>query len=101
MSKKERRSYDPEFKKDAVRLSNEPDRTVREVADALGISAELLYRWRTAEKKNGKLAFPGHGKEALTPEQKRIRELENALKDVRIERDILKKAVGIFSKQSK
>jgi transposase-like protein len=71
------------------------------VADALGISAELLYRWRTAENKNGKLAFPGHGTEALTPEQKLIRELEKALRDARIERDILKKAVGIFSTQPK
>jgi transposase-like protein len=86
---------------DAVRLSNEPGRTVAEVSDALGIRSELLYRWRSAEKKNGKLAFPGHGTEALTSEQKRIRDLEKALKHARIERDILKKAVGFFSKQSK
>jgi transposase-like protein len=35
MSTKERRSYDPEFKKDAVRLSNEPGRTVAEVSDLI------------------------------------------------------------------
>jgi hypothetical protein len=38
-----------------------------------------VYRWRSAEKKNGKLAFPGHGTEALIPAQKRIRNLEKAI----------------------
>ncbi|MGM0462056.1 MAG: transposase, partial [Fibrobacterota bacterium] len=50
LSKKQRRSYDSDFKKDAVRLSTEPGRTVAEVSDALGIRSELLYRWRSAER---------------------------------------------------
>jgi len=50
---------------------------------------------------SGELVFPGHGKIALPPDQKRIRELEKKLKDTEIERDILKKAMAIFSKASK
>lgn len=99
--KQRRRSYDAEFKKNAIRLSNEPGRSVPEVAQALGIDSQLLYRWRSTFNKNKELAFPGKGIEALTPDQRRIRELEKQLRDVEIERDILKKAVGIFSKNSK
>lgn len=46
---------------------------------------------------NGTLAFPGHGIEALTPEQKRIKELEKQLRNAQVERDILKKAAAYFS----
>ena len=46
----------------------------------------------------GELAFPGKGIEALSPEQKQIKELTKKLKDTEMERDILKKAVGIFSR---
>ena len=97
----ERRVYDKEFKEEAVLLSNEAGRTAADVAASLGISVQTLYSWRRDYKKHGSLAFPGHGNEALTEEQKRIRALERQLKDVTMERDILKKAVGIFSKAPK
>jgi transposase-like protein len=45
--------------------------------------------------------FPGNGREALTPQQQKIRELEKRLKDAEMERDILKKAMAIFSRASK
>ncbi len=93
-----RRNYDPEFKRNAVLLTEEPGRRVSEVAEKLGIRADLIYQWRTALKGEGKLAFPGKGIEALTEEQKRIRELESQLKDTTMERDILKKAMAIFSR---
>ena len=101
MSVQNRRKYDPDFKRNAVLLSEEPGRTVLEVAENLGINSDLIYRWRRQMRKSGELAFPGHGKIALTPDQKRIRELEKKLKDTEMERDILKKAMAIFSKASK
>jgi len=101
MSVQNRRKYDPEFKRNAVRLTEEPGRTVPEVAEKLGINSDLIYRWRRQQLDNGELAFPGHGKMALTQEQKRIRELEKKLKDTEMERDILKKAMAIFSRTSK
>ena len=93
-----RRKYDSDFKKNAVLLASEAGRSVSEVAEKLGINADLVYQWRKALKKKGVLAFPGKGVEALTEEQKRIRELEKELKNTEMERDILKKAMAIFSR---
>jgi len=94
-----RRKYDRDFKRNAVLLCSEPGRTVTDVAENLGIAKDMLYRWRREyHLSNGKLAFPGHGIEALTEEQKRIRELEKKLRETQMERDILKKAMAIFSR---
>jgi transposase len=101
MSVQQRRKYDPEFKKNAVFLTEEPDRSVRDVAEKLGIQPELIYRWRRQMRDRGELAFPGHGREALTEDQQKIRDLERRLRDAEMERDILKKAMHIFSKTSK
>ena len=101
MSVQSRRKYDTDFKRNAVLLSEEPGRTASEVAENLGVNKDLIYRWRRQMRENGELAFPGHGKMALTEDQKRIRELEKKLKDTEMERDILKKAMAIFSKASK
>jgi len=98
MSVQNRRRYDSGFKRDAVRLSEDPVRSVPEVAEGLGINSDLIYRWRRQQRENAELAFPGHGKMALNEDQKRIRELEKKLKDTEIERDILKKAMAIFSR---
>jgi transposase len=46
-------------------------------------------------------SFPGNGNVKQTPEQERITELERKLKDAEIERDILKKAISIFSKNGR
>ena len=67
------------------------------MAENLGVNRELIYRWRRQMRERGELAFPGNGKIALTQDQKRIRELEKKLKDTEMERDILKKAMAIFS----
>jgi len=93
-----RRKYDSDFKRNAVLLAQEPGRSVAEVAEKLGINKDLIYQWRKALKKKGALAFPGKGIEALTEEQKQIRELDKKLKDTEMERDILKKAMAIFSR---
>lgn len=97
----QRRKYDPDFKRNAVRLSEEPGRSVKEVAENLGIAKDLLYRWRREHRSKHEGAFPGRGREALTDQEKRIRELEKKLKDAEMERDILKKAMAIFSRAPK
>ncbi len=98
MGKQNRRKYDTDFKRNAVLLSLENSRSVKEVADNLGIHKDLIYQWRKKYDQLGELAFSGNGIQALTPEQKRIKELEKKLKDTEIERDILKKAMAIFSR---
>ena len=101
MSVQQRRKYDSDFKRNAVQLSEEPDRTVAEVAENLGIGKDILYRWRREQRTKEGLAFPGNGREALTSQQQKIRDLEKRLKDTEMERDILKKAMAIFSRSPK
>ncbi len=84
-----------------ISRSDSTIRTVGEVADNLGTDRDTLYRWRREPRAKQSGAFPGHGKEALTDQEKHIRDLEKKLKDVEMERDILKKAMAIFSRASK
>ena len=101
MKTNSRRKYDSDFKRNAVKLCEDRNRTVPEVANNLGINSDLIYRWRKDLCEKGAIAFPGNGIPALTDEQKRIKELQKQLRNTEMERDILKKAVGIFSKGPK
>lgn len=91
--KKSRRRYDAEFKKEVIKMI-ESGRSVPEVAQSLGIGNNLIYYWVKRSKKKGITLqakpddFFDEDKAAL---HKRIKELE-------MERDILKKALGIFSR---
>ena len=98
--KQVRKIYDKTFKEKAVQLSY--DRTnISELARELGITAPQLYKWRKEFEEFGEGSFPGKGNLKLTPEQEKIHELEKRLKDAELERDILKKAIGIFSKSGR
>ena len=70
----------------------------KEVAMELGIRTELVRRWRREYEQFQEGSFSGHGNVNMTDEQKEIARLRKALKDAQEERDILKKAVSIFSK---
>jgi transposase len=91
--KQSRKIYDRAFKEKAVQLSYE-----RHNISELAITAPQLYKWRKEYEEFGQGSFPGNGKLKQTPEQERIAELERKLKDAELERDILKKVIGIFSK---
>lgn len=91
-----RKIYDSEFKQKAVELSFARG-SAREVAEELGISEQMLYRWRKEFKTYKKNSFPGRGKPKFTEEQKEIAKLKKQLHDAEMERDILKKAISIFS----
>jgi len=94
-----KRQFTQEFKKEAVEYSLSSEKSVEEVARDLGISPHNLNRWRREYRKRGELAFPGHGKENLTPQEEKVRKLQKELNDIRQERDILKKALAIFTKK--
>jgi transposase len=98
---KERRVYTAEFKREAVRLSEQADVSVAQVAQELGLSDYSLYKWRKQAKAGGELAFPGNGKVALTAEQQENVRLKKELERVTQERDVLKKAVKFFAGESK
>jgi len=81
----------------AVELSYQRE-NIKELAVELNLRAEVLYRWRSefATLEGG--SFPGNGRKKMTEEESELERLRKELADVRMERDILKKAVGIFSK---
>ena len=92
-----RRTFTKEFKEQAVAHWQSSDKTAAEVAESLGISdSKYLARWKRELTKKGADAFPGHGK--LLGKDAEIADLKKQLKDAEMERDILKKAVGIFSR---
>jgi transposase len=74
---------------------------ISELARELGVTAPQLYKWRKEYEEFGQGSFPANGNLKQTPEQERITELERKLKDAELERDILKKAIGIFSKNGR
>lgn len=95
----QRKQYDPEFKRQAVRLMQESGKSVNELATELGVTSKMLYRWRQAFERDSEQAFPGNGR--LKPEEEYVRRLERELEIARQERDILKKAIAIFSQGQK
>ena len=82
---KERRVYTAEFKREAVRLCEQPGASVVQIATELGISDPSLYKWRRRAKERGELAFPGNGKVALTAEQQENLRLRKELERVKQE----------------
>ncbi len=93
--KKVRRTYTREFKLEALRLLEASGKSASQIERDLGIGHGNLRRWKRKVTQDGEYAFPGHGRQ--TPEQERIRQLERENKILRQQRDILKKAVAIFS----
>lgn len=99
MTPKKRKSYSKEFKLDVIQQSYRRD-NIRQLSHDLGLTPELIYRWRREYKDDPELSFPGKGKEKLTSEQEELAKLKRENEDLRTERDILKKAIGIFSKKN-
>tara|TARA_R110002020_G_scaffold145179_5_gene318496 strand:+ start:714 stop:1001 length:288 start_codon:yes stop_codon:yes gene_type:complete len=93
---REKRNYTVEFKEKAVELSYARGSVV-EICRELDIPTSVLSCWRRESDTYGKNSFPGKGSPKLTDEQREIAELKKRLRDAELERDILKKAIAIFS----
>jgi transposase len=90
-----RKKYTKEFKLECVQyLLKYPDKTNTEVASELGIKQDVLSRWKREYEQNSDKAFPGNG----NPVEAELFQLRKELSSVKEERDILKKALAIFSK---
>lgn len=91
-----KKKFDKEFKINAVKLVKEQGMSVTRASHDLGIGQSTLQRWvREINNYGQDNVFPGSGK--LKPEDERIRQLERENDILRKERDILKKALAIFS----
>ena len=96
MENSPRRTFDPAFKLEVLKLADQGDKTVVEIARDLGFYPEQIFRWRKAAAKNPKSAFPGKGH--LTPQEQELKRLRKELFDTREESDIFKKALAVFSR---
>lgn len=95
----ERRRYTREFKIEAVRQVVEGGRVLAEVSRDLGISENMLQRWKKQFRAEGVDAFPGNGKVPIRDEE--IRRLKRELEQARQENAFLKKAAAYFAKESR
>jgi transposase len=93
---KVQKTYTPEFKREAVRLAQTSGKPIAQVARELGISDTSIHQWRNELSEHGSEAFPGSGHQTVQEEE--IRRLKRELDRVQKERDILKKTLGIFTR---
>ena len=94
-----RKRYSKEFKLDAISLVLEQGYSQAEAARSLEINANMLGRWiKEYEKAEGQ-AFRGNGK--LTPEQAELRRLREENRQLKLEKEILKKATVFFAKETR
>ena len=95
--KQKRKSYSRDYKLRLVEICKAKG-NVESVSREYGISGNTLHRWIKEFKDYSTGSFPGRGKPKLTEEEARMRALQKELREVTMERDILKKAVHIFSR---
>jgi len=98
-TEKPRKSYDRQFKIDAVSLVINGGRSVAEVARDLGINPNMLHRWKQQLTRERSEAFPGKGR--LGPQEEELQRLRRELEQAKEDREILKKALAFFSKHGK
>ena len=86
---KKRRRYEPAFKSNLLRLNAE-GRTVSSLSQSFGVNENLIYRWKKEAKE---ARFSGQNEDLGE-----VLELRTEIKELKEERDILKKALAIFSR---
>jgi len=89
-----RKKYDEEFKKRAVRMSYSSERPVKSVAESLGVTSNMIYRWRKEYTPDGDRTQMAQQQDELSELRRRNAELEE-------ENYILKKASAFFAKNQK
>lgn len=96
---KEKRTYGREFKLEAVQLYESSNKSMSEVERELGITRYLLSKWVRQVRREQGQAFPGKGN--LSEHEEALHRLQREVEVLKQEREILKKAVLIFSDQKR
>ena len=92
----QRRKFSEEFKREAVGLTRQPGSNITQIAQDLGVNANLLWRWRRELDTHGKKSFPGAG----VARDEELVALKRELARVKKERDFLRDAAAFFAKES-
>ncbi len=98
MNMRVKRNFSPEFRHDAAQLVVDQNYTVREAAEAMNVGYSTMDKWarQLRQERNGitSKATP------MTPDQLKIRELEKRIRDIEMEKEILKKATALLMSDS-
>ncbi len=98
MTKRERRTFNPEFKLECAQLVLDQERTYKETCEAMGIGRTTLESW--VRQLKAERAGKAPSTSPLTPEQREIRDLKKKIKRIEEEKEILKKATALLMSDS-
>jgi len=102
MAKKKVKRNTEEFRRQAVSLADQPEKTAREVAESLGIHVNQIYNWRTQFSKLSKKQFQIHeGVDYVKDESVELKQLKHENASLKKENEFLKKAAAYFANQNK
>jgi transposase len=96
MAKRPYAKYSKEFKVEAIRLADESDKPVTQVARELGLRVNQIYKWRKQLEVKQDDAFPGKGHASDKDDE--IRRLKKELSAIREENEFLKKTAIFFAR---
>ncbi len=91
--KRSYKQYPREYKEEAVALVTEQGYSVPKAAESLGINPNILYKWKD------KLEAESQDKTLQESERDELKRLRKELKELRMEKEILKKASAFFAKE--
>ena len=94
---RKKRSFPAEYKAECVGLVRDGEKSISAVAKDLGLSESALRRWVLQRETD---AGRGDTKELTTPERAELAQLRRDNRQLRMEREILKKATAFFAKES-
>lgn len=97
MVRRTRKSFTREYKIETVKMVTEGGASAAQIADDIGIHVNTLYKWIREFSAKPEEAFPGKGN-LPTSDAEVIRELKRENERLKMEREILKKAMAIFSR---
>ena len=93
--KRNRRKFTDEFKRDAAALVIDTGRPIAQVAREIGVYESSLGRWVAQQR-----ADRGETDDLSTAERERLRELEREVADLRMERDLLKRSLAFWVRET-
>jgi transposase len=96
--KKVRRSFAPQFRLESAQLVVDQGYSIRAACASMGVSKSTMENWVRQLRKERKGVTPKAS--ALTPEQRKIQELEKKIRQIEMEKEILKKATALLMSDS-
>lgn len=98
MKRRTRRTFSPEFRLESAQLVIDQNYSIREAASAVGVGHSTMDKWvrQLRDERDGRTPKAT----AMTPEQRRIKELEKRIRDIEEQNEILKKATALLMSDS-